>query len=99
MRFIGFTPLRNMLQVERMSEATMTEGGIVRPDISQQKTEVCRVLAIGPEVTGIRVGDFVQVRRYAGSDQNIMGKETVVLEYEEVMGIYEVDHELAEVCH
>jgi len=36
------------------------------------------------------VGDYVQVRRYAGSDQKIFGKDTVVLDYEEVMGKYVV---------
>jgi co-chaperonin GroES (HSP10) len=88
MEFIGFIPLRNMIQVERLSDTEISEGGVVRPDIAQQKTEVCKVLAIGPLVTDIEIGDYIQVRRYSGSDQNILGKETVVLDYEEVMGKY-----------
>lgn len=101
MQFIGFIPLRKMIQVERLTEASLSEGGIVLPDVAQQKGEICKVLAIGPEVEGIAVGDYIQVRRYAGSDQKILGKETVVLDYEEVMGKYVVAEELetAEICH
>jgi len=86
--FIGFVPLRKQNQVERLSDESVTEGGIIRPDVAQQKTEICKVLAIGPEVQDIKVGDYVQVRRYAGSDQKILGKDTVVVDYNEIMGIY-----------
>jgi len=102
MQFIGFEPAPKMLHVERLQEQAVTDGGVVKPDIAQQKTEICKVLAVGSGVQmSLTDGDYVQVRRYSGSDVFILGKETVVIHEEEIMGKYVVvpDQELAEVCH
>lgn len=99
MKFIGFEPAPKMIHVERLADKA-EENGVIKPDIAQQKTEICKVLAVGRNVSWpIAEGDYVQVRRYSGSDVTILGQETVVLHEEEIMGRYVVVEEHAEVCH
>lgn len=88
-----FRPLSDRILVELLEAESKTAGGIIVPDVAKEKTQLARVIAVGPgkaDATGksfplhVAVGDKVYISKYAGSD---LGDKHMVLREEDVLGI------------
>ena len=87
-----FKPLGNRILVERIDEPEQTPSGIYIPDNAKEKPLEGNVLAIGPEVEEeghIKVGDRVVFAKYSGTDITLEGKEYLILQTDDVLGILE----------
>jgi chaperonin GroES len=87
-----FKPLGNRVLVERVDEPEKTPSGIIIPDNAKEKPLEGNVLAIGPEVEEeghIKVGDRVVFAKYSGTDITLEGKEYLILQTDDILGILE----------
>jgi chaperonin GroES len=87
---MNFKPLGNRVLVERVDEPEQTPSGIIIPDNAKEKPLEGNVLAIGPEVEEeghIKVGDRVVFAKYSGTDITLEGKEYLILQSDDILGI------------
>ncbi|MGI9278236.1 MAG: co-chaperone GroES [Endozoicomonas sp.] len=79
-------PLNNLVLVDRASNPTTSEGGIVLP--SKDEPQQCHgiVLGTGAKVTEpINEGDTVLFSRYSGTELTFQGKTYVLIREEELL--------------
>lgn len=60
-------------------------GGIVIPEHTREKPTQGKVIAVGPKVEGIAVGDEVAYGKYSGSPWSLDDTEYVVLRASDVL--------------
>lgn len=85
-----FKPLGNRLLVERLEEVNKTSSGIIIPDAAKEKPLVGTVRAISmkAEKEGeVKINDRVLFEKYKGSEIKLDGKDFVVLEVEDLLGV------------
>lgn len=85
-----FKPLEKRVVLERVEEETKTSSGIIIPDNAKEKPLIGVVKAISKKIEkdcDFKVGDSVVFDKYKGSDIKIDGKEYVVLEAEDLLGV------------
>lgn len=90
-------PLSNRVVVEAIKEET--KGGIILPETAdKEKAEKGRVIATGPgkllengnrAPLEVKVGDKVIFKKYSPDEIKVEGKEYLVLEESDIMGIIE----------
>ena len=86
---MNFQPLANRVLVEREEEVTTTASGIIIPDNAKEKPLEGKVLAVGPDAKdeGINEGDTVVFGKYAGSEIVLNGKEYLILNSDDILGL------------
>jgi chaperonin GroES len=86
---MNFQPLANRVLVEREEEVTTTASGIIIPDNAKEKPLQGKVLAVGPDAIdeGINEGDTVVFGKYAGTEIVLDGKEYLILNSDDILGI------------
>jgi len=91
-------PLGDRLIVERLAPEQKTAGGIIIPDSAKDKPKQGKVLAVGPgnkDEHGKRIpvdvetGDIVLFTQWSGNEIKIDGKDFLVLQESDVIGIIE----------
>lgn len=84
---MNFKPLGDRLLVERVEEASTTATGIIIPDTAKEKPSHGKVVAIGSEVEEVKEGDTVVFGKYTGSEITVDGKEYLIMDLSDVLGI------------
>jgi len=93
---MGFKPLHDRIAVERLGEEEKTAGGIIIPDTAQEKPSEGKVVAVGPGARKkdgshaemeVKVGDIVLFGKWSGTEATIDGKELLIMQESDVMGI------------
>lgn len=85
-----FRPLEKRVVLERIEEETKTSSGIIIPDNAKEKPLIGVIKAISKKIEkdcDFKVGDNVIFDKYKGSDIKVDGKEYVVLEAEDLLGV------------
>ena len=88
---MNFQPLGLRVLVQRVEEQTTTLSGIIIPDSAQEKQSSGTVIAISNEVKEegeLQVGDKVVFDTYAGSQMNIDNTEYLVMNTDDILGIF-----------
>lgn len=81
-------PLHDRLYIQVLPRRDVSTGGIHVVDDADRRPNRCRVLAIGPDVTGLDVGDVVVVGRFAGVTVDSDGAGTrYLVRQEEVLAL------------
>jgi chaperonin GroES len=87
---MDFTPLGQRVLIERVEESTTTASGIIIPDNAKEKPLNGKVVAISKGIAEqgqININDTVVFGKYAGTELTIDGKEYLVMEEKEILGI------------
>ena len=84
---MNFKPLGDRVLVERVEETNTTASGIIIPDNAKEKPSEGKVLAIGGDVEDVKEGDVVVFGKYSGTELVLDGKEYLVLEVSDILGI------------
>ena len=87
---MSFQPLGQRVLVERVEEPTTTASGIIIPDNAKEKPLDAIVRAISKEVEEeglIAVDDKVVFAKYSGTEITLDGKEYLVLNTDDILGI------------
>jgi co-chaperonin GroES (HSP10) len=83
---MNIIPLKANVIIERIKKDEMTAGGIVLPGGDRDEADRATVIAIGPEVTSVQVGDEVLVNWNKTSG---FGEDKFRVAEEEIIGIFE----------
>lgn len=89
-----FQPLYDRILVARISETEKTQGGIIIPDVAQDKPQEGKVVSVGPGKVEngelrpmmLNAGDRILFGKYAGTEIKIDGRELLIMREEEVFG-------------
>jgi chaperonin GroES len=85
---MSFQPLGNRVLVKRVEEATTTASGIYIPDNAKEKPSEAIVIAVSQKIEeNISVDDKVMFGKFAGTEISIDGKEYLVLDIKDILGI------------
>jgi len=89
-----FKPLGLRVLVQRVEEESKTASGIIIPDNAKEKPLEGIVKAVSEEVKKdenlpLKEGDKVVFAKYSGTDITIDGKEYLVLNTDDILGIIE----------
>ena len=99
-------PLRDRILVKRVEEQEQKIGGIIIPDTAKEKPQQARVVAVGSGRVNddgktipvdVKVGDYVLIGKYAGTEIKLDGEEFLIVREDEVLGVAEGVRELASV--
>jgi chaperonin GroES len=85
-----FQPLGQRILVERLEEPTTTASGIIIPENAKEKPLSGTVKAISKEVADeglVAVDDRVVFAKYSGNELTLDGKEYLVLNLDDVLGV------------
>lgn len=89
-------PLHDKLLVERLQSLEKTAGGIVLPDAAKEKPTEGRIVAVGlgriddegkRVPLSVKVGDHVLFGSFAGTAIKESGKELLILDEGDVLGV------------
>lgn len=90
-------PLHDRILVRRMNEEEKTAGGLFIPDTAKEKPQKGEVIATGKgRVTedgktlplDVKVGDKVLFSKYAGTELKLNGEEFLMMNENDVLGIF-----------
>ena len=74
-------PLADRVLVKNDKAETKTAGGIIIPEVAQEKTQTATVIAVGPgtddEKITVKVGDSIMYDKYAGHRLKSTAKNTL----------------------
>ncbi len=91
-------PLRDRILVKRVEEQEQRVGGIIIPDTAREKPQTAKVVAVGKGRVNdkgdvfpldVKVGEYVLVGKYAGTEIKLDGEEYLIVREEEVLGVAE----------
>ena len=90
---MAFQPLGEQILVEPQEPEAISPGGIIIPDIGQDKPQVGKVLATGKEIPAkvLKPGNLVMFGKYAGLTIQVNHREHLILDLSEVLGIVTED--------
>lgn len=90
-------PLADRVLVQVKEEATKTKSGILLPDTAQKKSQRGVVIAVGSGKLvddgkriplEVKVGDEVLFSKYSGSEIKQDGKDYLLLDERDILGIF-----------
>lgn len=84
---MNFKPLGERVLVKRTEVENKTASGIYIPDNAKEKPQTAQVVAIGNKVEDVKVGDTIVFEQYRGTEIKLEGKDYLVLNVENIIGV------------
>lgn len=78
-------PLADRVVATREEKAAKTASGIYLPDTAKEKPVFAKVVAIGPDVKGIKIGDRIIYKEYSVTELKVEGTEYLIVKEEDVL--------------
>ncbi len=78
-------PLADRVVAVREEAQTKTASGIFLPDNAKEKPVLAKVVAVGPKVTDLRVGDKIVYKEYSTTELKVDGTEYLIVKEEDVL--------------
>lgn len=78
-------PLADRLLAVREQAQTKTASGLYLPDSSKEKPVIASVVAIGPDVKTLKVGDRIVYKEYATTELKVDTQEYLIVKEDDVL--------------
>ncbi len=78
-------PLSDRVVAVREEAAAKTASGLFLPDNAKEKPVLAKVVAVGPDVKGLKVGDRIVYKEYSTTDVKINDQEYLLIKEEDVL--------------
>ena len=90
-------PLSNRVLVKMEEGKETTKSGIILSNSAKEKTQIAKVLEVGPGEKGdgkleemyVKKGDKVIVSKYAGTEVKYEGIDYIILKQEDILAVVE----------
>jgi chaperonin GroES len=82
---VPIKPLADRVVAEPQEAEAKTASGLYLPGGAQEKPKVAKVVAVGPDVKGIKVGDSILYEDYSNTDVKVDGKNYIIVKEEKVL--------------
>ena len=87
---VSIKPLRDQVVLETQDKETKTASGIYLPESADKpRPEQGTVIAVGPDVKGIKKGNTVLFSKYGPTELTFDGKEYLIAKEEDILAILE----------
>lgn len=78
-------PLADRVVAVRQQAQTKTASGIYLPETSKEKPAMASVVAIGPDVKNVKVGDTIVYKDYSTTELKLDGTDYLIVNEEDVL--------------
>jgi chaperonin GroES len=78
-------PLADRVVAVREQKQSKTASGLYLPDAAKEKPVVCEVVAVGPDVKGVKVGDKIVYGGYQVTELKVGAVEYLIVKEEDVL--------------
>lgn len=78
-------PLADRVVAEPVEAKAKTASGLYLPDNAQEKPKVAKVVAVGPDVKNVKVGDSILYEDYSNTDVKVDGSEYIIVKEEKIL--------------
>lgn len=78
-------PLGDRIVAVREEAPSKTASGIYLPDTAQEKPVVAKVIAVGPDVSQLKVNDRILYKEYSTTEVKIGTNEYILVKEEDVL--------------
>ncbi len=78
-------PLAKLVLAKIDAAPTMTASGLYLPEETAEKPKTATVVAVGPEVKGIKPQDKIIYESYSGTEVKHQGEEYILVAEEKVL--------------
>ena len=82
---IPIKPLADRVVAVREAAKAQTASGIYLPENAKEKPVMAEVMAVGPEVKGIKLGDKIIYKEYSTTELAIDGVDYLIVREEDVL--------------
>ena len=82
---VPIKPLADRVVATREEAKTQTASGIYLPETAKEKPVMAKVVAIGPDVKHIKVGDQIVYKDYATTELTIDATDYLLVKEEDVL--------------
>jgi len=82
---VPIKPLADRVAMVREIAANQTTSGIYLPDNAKEKPVMASVVAVGPDVKGVKTGDKVVYKEYSTTELKVDGKEYLLVKEEDIL--------------
>jgi len=84
---VPIKPLADRVVALREEIQTKTAFGLYLPDSSREKSVIAKIIAIGPNVKGLKVDDKIVYKEYSTTELKINDQEYLIIKEEDVLAI------------
>jgi len=84
---VPLVPLADFVVIEQEKAQTRTASGLYLPENAAEKPKIAKVLAVGPRVVDIKVGDRVVYGGYTNTAVKIESAEYILVKQDDVYAI------------
>lgn len=78
-------PLGDYVVAVAEEASNKTASGLYIPESSQEKPKYTKVVAVGPAVHGIKVGDQIISKSFTSTEVKVDGKEYTIVKEEDIL--------------
>lgn len=84
---VKINPLADRVVAEPVEAKTKTASGLYLPGNAQEKPKVAKVVAVGPDVKSVKVGDDILYEDYSNTDVKVDGDEYIIVKEEKILAV------------
>lgn len=78
-------PLADYVVAQAEEAESKTASGLYLPDTAKEKPKTAKVVAVGPEVKGVKVNDRIIYKSYSTTDVKVGKDEYMLVKEEDVL--------------
>lgn len=82
---VKIQPLADYVVAQQEEAAKKTASGLYLPETAAEKPKTAKVVAIGKDVTALKVGDRILFRTYGTTDVKVDGQEYMLIKEEDIL--------------
>lgn len=82
---VPIQPLADNVVAEQEKAETKTASGLYLPDAAKEKPKTAKVVAVGPAVKAVKVGDRILYRGYSSTDVKMGSTEYLIIKQEDIL--------------
>jgi chaperonin GroES len=80
-------PLADRIVARTLEAQAKSAAGILLPDSAKEKPVMAEVLAVGKDVSEVKVGDKILYAKYGPTEVKVDGEELMLLKEEDVLAV------------
>lgn len=80
-------PLKDRVVAVREEVQTKTASGLYIPEAAKEQPVVAKVIAVGPEVTAVAVGDAILYKEYSTTEVKLGTTTHLILKEEDILAV------------
>jgi len=78
-------PLADRVVAVREEVSTKTASGLFLPESSKEKPVIAKVVAVGPDVKHLKLGNRIVYKEYSTTDLKVNDQEYLIVKEEDVL--------------